>query len=92
MIVRITTDNQYRVDDALRADIARLDTALMDALGANDEARFDAALTEMINLVRKNGQVVPDEELVPSDLILPIPDMTLEEYRQIMDRAAVQSS
>ena len=90
MIVRITTDNQYRVDDALRTDIARLDTALMDALGANDEARFDAALTEMINLVRKNGQVVPDEELVPSDLILPIPDMTLEECRQIMDRAPVQ--
>ena len=36
-------------------------------------------LGEMLDHVRKNGTEVPLEELVESDIVLPEPDITLEE-------------
>jgi predicted transcriptional regulator len=88
MIVRIMTDNQYRMADSHTAAIDKMDEELMAALQAGDEPRFDAVLARMIDLVRQNGQVVPYEEVVPSDIILPIPDMTLEECREVMEKTA----
>jgi coenzyme F420-reducing hydrogenase gamma subunit len=81
MIVRIMAEDQYRLDDSYRAQIEDLDEATEDALNKGDEAAFQKALHELIGAVRQNGQVVPVEEIVPSDWIIPGPDMTLEEAR-----------
>jgi hypothetical protein len=89
MIVRIMADNQYRVDEAHSPAIAKLDDELLAAVEANDQARFDAALRQLVEHVRRNGQLVPDEELVPSDLMIPAPDMSLAEAHQVLQKAAV---
>lgn len=88
MIVRIHMDDQYRLSDNAIAEVDKLDDRLMQAINNNDQAVFSATLSELLGFVRKNGVKVPVEEIVSSDLIFPSEDVTLEEARAIMDKAA----
>jgi hypothetical protein len=89
MIARIMADNQYRIDAAHETEITRLDDQLVAAAEANDASRFQAALDELIQYVRSNGQVVPDEELVASDVMIPAADMTIHEAQTVLQKAPV---
>jgi len=84
MIVRIATVGQFRLDDAARAELERLDDEIEKVIARGDEQRFRAVLKDMLDLVAKRGTPVPVEEVLPSDVILPPPDETLEEARKLM--------
>ncbi len=88
MIVRIHMDDQYRLNDDAVVEVDKLDDRLMQAITNNDQAAFSATLNELLGYVRKNGVKVPVEELVGSDLIFPSEDVTMEEARAIMEKAA----
>lgn len=92
MIVRIMGEDQYRLDDSYRAQIEQLDEAAEVAMNEGDEAAFVSALHELIGAVRQHGQVLPVEEIVPSDWIIPGPDMTLSEARARLQPAAAKES
>ncbi len=79
MIVRIATDQQYRLPDEDAERLNELDNAAVQAVEAGDEARFDEVFGQMLELVRRQGEPLPDDELEESDVILPPPDTTLEE-------------
>ena len=83
MIVRLMGDAQYRVDDALRERLEALDVEAMSAVEAQNESELDAKLDEMWELVRSEGQRLPDEDLSPSDALIPPSDLTLEETRKL---------
>ena len=83
MIVRLMGEGQYRVSDDLRERLEALDDEAMAALDAEDEGELDAKLDEMSQLVRQEGQRLPDEDLSPSDAVIPPTDLTLEETRQL---------
>jgi hypothetical protein len=92
MIVRIMADNQYRLTDEQMAEVDQLDNTLEAALNANDNAAFQAALQQLTTYVQQSGEVVPMEEVVTSDVIVPAADMSLDEARQhfTMHAAAAQ--
>ena len=79
MIVRIATEDQYRLPDGDAERLNELDNAAVEAVEADDEDRFHQVFEEMLQLVRQDGNKLADEELEDSDLILPPPDLTLEE-------------
>ncbi|WIG62102.1 MAG: hypothetical protein OJF49_004851 [Ktedonobacterales bacterium] len=81
MIVRILTEDQYRLADTHMDEVRKLDDELDAALEANDSTRFDASLEELVALVRAHGQPLPMDEVVASDLIVPAPDMSLAEAK-----------
>lgn len=83
MIVRLMGEGQYRVSDDLRGRLEVLDDEAMAALDAEDEGELDAKLDEMSELVRQEGERLPDEDLSPSDAVIPPADLTLEETRQL---------
>jgi hypothetical protein len=76
-------EGQYRVSDELRERLEALDEEAMAALADEDEGELDAKLDEMAELVRAEGERLPDEELTPSDAVIPPSDLTLEETRQL---------
>jgi CBS domain-containing protein len=86
MVVRIHMEDQYRLSDAAVAEMDKLDDALNAAMDAGDTAAFSAALNAMLAYVRQNGAKVPLDEIIPSDVILPSEDMTLEDAREIMEK------
>ena len=78
MIVRISMDDQYEVQDEAKLD--ELDRAAIAAVHADDEAAFRAAYDELLAFVRAGGPV-DEDHLGGSDLILPPADVTLAEAR-----------
>ena len=83
MIVRLMGEGQYRVSDDVRERLNTLDTAAMSALESDDETELDAKLEEMWELVRSEGDRLPDESLEASDVVVPPSDLTLEETRKL---------
>jgi hypothetical protein len=83
MIVRLMGEGQYRVDDGLREQLNELDDRAVAALEQDDEPKLDDMLDEMWQLVRERGEHLADEDLSPSDLIIPPSDLSLEETRKL---------
>ena len=84
MIVRLMGEGQYRIDESLLDRLNSLDDQAMAALDAADEITLDQRLDEMFELVRSEGEQLPDDDLSPSDAVIPPSDLTLEESRQLM--------
>ena len=79
MIVRISTEGQYRLPDGDADRLNELDNDAVAAVEADDEDRFHEVFEQMLALVRSEGRPLEDDDLEPSDLILPPPDLTFEE-------------
>ena len=79
MIVRIATEDQYRLPDGDAERLNGLDNDAVEAVEAGDEPRFHAIFAEMLALVRTDGQKLGDDELEESDVILPPPDLSFDE-------------
>ncbi len=83
MIVRILTEGQYNLPGAYIDDLNAIDNELVEVVESGDRETFDRTLRQMLDLVRENGTPVPVDELVESDLVLPEPDITLEEAGEL---------
>ena len=83
MIVRLMGEGQYRVDDGIRERLEALDDEAMAALEAANEDELDAKLDEMWELVRAEGEQLPDDDLSTSDVLIPPSDLTLEETSKL---------
>jgi hypothetical protein len=85
VIVRLMGgDGQYRIDDSLVERLNELDAQAVAALERNDEAELDARLDEMAELVRANGEALPEDDLSASDVVIPPSDLTLDETRRLL--------
>ena len=84
MIVRISGEGQYSIDDAATAELNRLDSELETAVNRSDEAAFTAALHGLLEQVRARGSALPADTLEPSDLILPPEDASMDEVREML--------
>ena len=83
MIVRILTEGQYNLPGAYIDELNTIDNQLVDVVAEEDEEAFAGVLKRMLDLVRENGEPVPIDELVESDLVLPEPDITLLEAEEM---------
>jgi hypothetical protein len=82
MIVRISGEDQYRLDEGVHDRLHELDAAVVGAIDAGDETAFHEAFAELLDFIRANGSRICDEEIETSDLILPPDDITLAEAAQ----------
>jgi len=81
VIVRIATEGQYELEDSDVGRLNELDEQAVAACGADDEARFREAFEALLEFVRTSGESVPDDHLGGSEVILPPPDVSLEEAK-----------
>ena len=79
MIVRIATEDQYRLSDDHAEKLNELDNAAVAAVEAGDEDRFHELFEEMLDVVRRDGTPLGDDELEESEVILPPPDTSFTE-------------
>jgi hypothetical protein len=79
VIVRIATENQYRLPDADAERLNALDNQAVAAVEAGDEDKFHEIFEEMLQLVRSDGEELSEDELEESDVILPPPDLSFLE-------------
>jgi hypothetical protein len=79
VIVRISTESQYRLPDDDADTLNELDNEVVAAVEAGDEDRFHEVFEQMLDLVRRAGTPLDDDELEESDVILPPPDISFVE-------------
>jgi hypothetical protein len=79
VIVRISGEGQFELPDGDASRLNELDNEAVAAAEAKDEARFNELWGQMLSLVERDGEPVPDDELVSSDVILPPRDITFED-------------
>ena len=84
MIVRIMGEGQVKLDESHFAELNKLDDELLGAMDSGDEAAFRRTLGALLDAVRRLGEPLPDDALEPSELILPAPDASLEEVREML--------
>ena len=79
MIVRISNEGQYRLDDSCHQRLNELDDAVVAAVEGGDEDAFHASFEELLHLVRTEGEPLDADDLEPSEVILPPADLTFVE-------------
>ena len=84
MIVRILGEGQYDLDDHALDALNGLDTQIETAIEAGDEEMFRTALQGLLAAVRASGTHHDVDSLDESDLILPPPDATIDEVRELL--------
>lgn len=89
MIVRIATEGQYRIDSVYLDQLNEIDNKLVEVIGSGDRKRFQTLLNDLLSLVREHGTLLPDDELVSSDVVLPAPDTTFDEAADLFKHDGV---
>lgn len=85
MIVRIMGEGQVGLDESHLGELNKLDDELLAEVRSGDEEGFRRTLGALLDAVRRFGEPVPDDSLEPSTLILPSPDASLEEVRELLN-------
>ncbi|MER5192797.1 PspA-associated protein PspAA [Streptomyces sp. NPDC002755] len=84
MIVRIMGEGQWTLADSHLVELNTLDDELLAEMESGDEDGFHRTLGGLLDAVRRLGEPLPDDALEPSELILPAPDASLEEVREML--------
>jgi hypothetical protein len=84
MIVRISGEGQFDVPDEHLGELNRLDDELGKACDSGDEAAFSSALEALLASVRTVGAELPADFIGPSEIVLPSPEATVEEVREVL--------
>ncbi|HYV15871.1 MAG TPA: hypothetical protein VE972_07615 [Conexibacter sp.] len=81
MIVRISGEGQFELDDDVAERLNALDNDAVAAVEAGDEPRFTDLFGQILALIRSVGSPLADDDLRGSDVIVPPSDTTFEEAR-----------
>jgi hypothetical protein len=79
MIVRISGEGQYRLDDSDADGLEELRSKALAIVDSGSEDGFADAFAALLDYVRAHGTLLGDDELEGSDVILPPVDFSFEE-------------
>jgi PspAA-like protein len=81
VIVRVSGEGQFRLPDEDADRLNELDNRAVNAVEQGDKTGFKELWSQMLEIVASDGNAVPDDELVESDVILPPRDISFEEAK-----------
>jgi hypothetical protein len=84
VIVRLLGEGQFRVEDSLIGRLNELDTEVEQAVAAGDERALWTGLQALADAVREHGVKLADDDLSPSDAVIPPEDLSLEEAQELL--------
>jgi hypothetical protein len=85
VIVRLMGEGQYEVDEEVAKGLNDLDEQAGEAVEQGNEEKLRELLQRMAEAVRTNGARLPDDDISPSEGIVPPDDLSLEEARRLFD-------
>jgi hypothetical protein len=83
VIVRLMGEGQFRVPDDLQSRLNKIDEAAEEAVRGGDGPGFRARLDELHQVVHEAGERLADDDLSPSDAIIPPIDLSFDEAEEL---------
>ncbi len=83
--IRIAGDEIYSVPLSIKPSLDALDDEMEKAINQMDEAAFAACAANLAHLITTIGKVVPAEQIVTSDLVVPSKDMSISEAKHLLE-------
>jgi hypothetical protein len=83
MIIRISTEGQYRIDSSFLDRLNDVDEEVVISVANGERERYTALFNELLDMVRSNGRPLDPDELHESHIVLPPPDTTFEEATEL---------
>lgn len=87
MIVRILGEGQWKLDQEAIDQINALDDKIGEAVVNDDQDELTSLLGELAVKVREVGEILPDDDLRDSDLILPDSAASVADVRAWLDES-----
>jgi hypothetical protein len=81
VIVRISGEGQFKLPDEDSDRLNELDNRAVAAVEQGDETGFRELWSQMLELVASDGNALPEDELIESDVIMPPRDISFEEAK-----------
>ncbi|HYX55386.1 MAG TPA: hypothetical protein VE818_04440 [Nitrososphaeraceae archaeon] len=84
-IVRIMGQGQFMVDIKILKKLNEMDNSIVQLVSndRSDDIEFRKRLTELTDIVETNGKQLDPKEIIQSDIILPSPDLSIEEAKRL---------
>ena len=83
MIVRILGEGQFRLDDNQINKVNKIDNQIVEHVQKSNKAEYRRDLAKLISTVKELGEPLDPVEIIPSDIIIPPEDLSLEEARKV---------
>lgn len=83
MIIRILGEGQFRFDDNHLGDLNMIDNQIVDHVKNGKQSEYRLDLSRLISTVKELGKPLSDQEIMPSDIIVPPSDLSFDEARNI---------
>lgn len=77
-------EGQFRVDTKTLRKLSKVDSSIVQLVrsGKLDDVEFKERLTQLIDIV-KTGKLLKPNEVIQSDIILPSPDLSIEQAKKL---------
>jgi hypothetical protein len=82
VIVRISGEGQFTLPDGDAERLNDLDNQAVEAVERGDDDGFRELFEQMLELVASDGEAVPADELIESDVIIPPRDIGFDEAQR----------
>lgn len=83
MIVRILGEGQFEVEGSLADRLNAIDNKIVEHVNKGNQKEFKKDLARLISAIKEKGEPIDPVDIVPSDIIVPPEDLTLEEARKV---------
>ena len=83
MIVRILHEGQFEISGAALDELNGVDNQIVEAIANGQEDRFRTLMAQMHDLVHAKGSPLPIDVFKESDIILPPPDASMEDVKDL---------
>lgn len=88
-ITRVTGHGQFKINKETLDKINKIDNVIVDIVEKNDSdkkkqsSELKDKLSEIMDLLKAEGKPLEDKEILQSDLVIPSPDISLNEAKKI---------
>lgn len=90
-VVRIMGQGQFTVDNITLKRLNEIDDSIVQLVSKekSDDVEFKKQLTELTNIVEAKGKPLDPKEIIQSDIILPSPDLSVDEAKRLFNGEGV---
>ena len=90
-IVRIMGQGQFTVDNGTLKRLNEIDDSIVQLVSKekSDDVEFKKRLAELTDIVEAKGKPLDPKEIIQSDIILPSPDLSVDEAKRLFNGEGV---